>query len=312
MTDLLLQPAPTAPSGTHYSEATGEAYNSLSHLAQIAGLPMHQAILDALPMGIMLYHVVSRNDFRVAFLNRASAQGHEDLIPSLIGRPFDVQLPPETAVKVLEHFQICLDTGEQVEIEDSYELPIVGRIWTRSKYLPLRAGAGPVTHIMLTWEDITTQKLRERDELARQQEIIQNQAAALEELSTPLLAISASTVVLPLIGAIDSQRAQQLLTTLLEGVAERRARVVILDITGVPIVDTQVANVFLQASQSVALLGAQVVITGIRPEVAQTIVGLGIDLQRIVTRNTLQDGIAFALQGGRADVEGRLAFPRRS
>ncbi|HEU4328942.1 MAG TPA: STAS domain-containing protein [Roseiflexaceae bacterium] len=293
MTQLMLQPAPAAPS-KHHPEAA-ETYDLLPHLALVAGLPMHHAILDALPMGIMLYHVVSRNDFRIAFLNRASAQGYEEMIPGLIGKPFDVQLPPETAVKVLEHFQSCVDSGAPVEIEDSFELPI-GRIWTRSKYLPLRSGSGPVTHILLTWEDITAQKQREQDELARQQEIIQSQAAALEELSTPLLAISATTVVLPLVGAIDSQRAQQLLTTLLDGVAERRAKVVILDITGVPIVDTQVANVFLQASQAVALLGAQVVITGIRPEVAQTIVGLGIDLQRIITRNTLQDGIAFALQ----------------
>lgn len=70
----------------------------------------------------------------------------------------------------------------------------------------------------------------------------------------------------------------------------------IVDITGVALVDTQVANALIRASQAVALLGAQVVLTGIRPEVAQTLVGLGVDLSSIVTRSTLRDGIHYALR----------------
>src|SRR6185295_2919913 len=104
------------------------------------------------------------------------------------------------------------------------------------------------------------------------------QAAALDELSTPLIPISDDTVIMPLIGNIDSRRAQQVIEALLEGVAETRTQVAILDITGVPVVDTQVANALIGAAQAVKLLGAQVVITGIRPEVAQTLVGLGVDL----------------------------------
>jgi rsbT co-antagonist protein RsbR len=103
-------------------------------------------------------------------------------------------------------------------------------------------------------------------------------------------------VVMPLIGALDSARAQQVIETLLEGVAARRARVAILDITGVAVVDSQVANGLLRAAQAVRLLGASVVLTGIKPEVAQTLVNLGADLRGIVTRGSLQSGIAFALQ----------------
>jgi rsbT co-antagonist protein RsbR len=84
--------------------------------------------------------------------------------------------------------------------------------------------------------------------------------------------------------------------TLLSGVSASRATIVILDITGVPLVDTQVANAFLRASQAVNLLGSQIVLTGIRPEVAQTLVGLGVELRGLITRGTLQDGIAYALQ----------------
>lgn len=128
------------------------------------------------------------------------------------------------------------------------------------------------------------------------EEIIRSQAAVLEEVSTPLIPISEGVVIMPLVGTVDSARAHKVLETLLVGVAEAQAQIVILDITGVSVVDTQVANVFMQAAQSVNLLGARVVLTGIRPEVAQTIVGLGVDLGSIVTRGTLRDGIDYALR----------------
>ena len=86
-----------------------------------------------------------------------------------------------------------------------------------------------------------------------------------------------------------------MIDALLTGIAESGARVAIVDITGVPIVDTQVANAIIRAAQSVKLLGAQVVLTGIRPEVAQTLVGLGADLSGLITRSSLQTGIAYAM-----------------
>ena len=145
-------------------------------------------------------------------------------------------------------------------------------------------------------QDITAQKQREHEERQRQEEIIEQQQATLAELSTPLLTISDATVVMPLVGAVDSLRVAQIMDTLLNGVAASRASTVILDITGVSVVDTQVANAFIRASQAVSLLGAQVVLTGIRPEVAQTPVGLGVDLRGIITRSTFRDGITYALQ----------------
>jgi rsbT co-antagonist protein RsbR len=129
-----------------------------------------------------------------------------------------------------------------------------------------------------------------------QEETIRAQAAALAELSTPLIPLSDKVVVMPLIGAVDSRRAQQVLETLLQGIAANGVEVAILDITGVPVVDTQVANALLQAAKSVKLLGARVMLTGIRPEVAQTLVGLGADLSGIVTHGTLQSGIAAVLR----------------
>jgi rsbT co-antagonist protein RsbR len=95
---------------------------------------------------------------------------------------------------------------------------------------------------------------------------------------------------------VDSRRAEQIMDVLLEGVSNRRARVVILDITGVPVVDTSVANHLLQATQAVRLLGAECVLVGITPEVAQTVVGLGVDLRGLTTRSDLQGGIEYALR----------------
>src|SRR5690606_17214230 len=95
---------------------------------------------------------------------------------------------------------------------------------------------------------------------------IRAQSAALQELSAPIIPIYSGMLVLPLIGTIDTQRATKIMETLLEGVAERNARVVLLDITGVPIVDTSVAHHLIQAARSVRLLGAEIVLVGIRPE----------------------------------------------
>jgi len=129
-----------------------------------------------------------------------------------------------------------------------------------------------------------------------QDQVIAAQQAALRELSTPLIPLANNVVAMPLIGSVDSGRAQQIVEELLAGVAANRATTAIIDITGVPIVDTQVAGALLRAAQAVELLGSRVVITGIRPEVAQTLVGIGVNLGSIVTRATLQDGIAYALQ----------------
>ena len=131
-----------------------------------------------------------------------------------------------------------------------------------------------------------------------QEEIIRVQAATLAELSTPLIPISDQVVAMPLIGAMDAERAQRVLEALVNGIAASRARVAILDITGVPTVDTLVADGLLRAARGVQLLGAQVVLTGIRPEVAQTLVTLGVNLTGIVTQRSLQSGIEYAMGGG--------------
>jgi rsbT co-antagonist protein RsbR len=145
--------------------------------------------------------------------------------------------------------------------------------------------------------DISDQKRAEEERFALQQQVIEAQRAAIRELSTPLIPISDTAVIMPLVGAIDSTRAQQIIDTLLEGVATYRADMAIVDITGVQVVDTQVANALVRAAQAVRLLGAQVILTGIKPQVAQTLVQLGVNLEGIRTTGSLQTGVRLALTG---------------
>ena len=159
----------------------------------------------------------------------------------------------------------------------------------------LRNKAGHAVGVLAQAEDLTEQLCAEQERTHLQEQIIAAQQAALRELSTPLIPLTDDVLIMPLIGSLDSARAQQVIEALLEGVSGQRAATAIVDITGVPVVDTQIAAMIMRAAQAVKLLGARVVLTGIRPEVAQTLVGLGIDFRGIATCGTLQSGIAYAL-----------------
>lgn len=124
------------------------------------------------------------------------------------------------------------------------------------------------------------------------QEVILKQQAAIRELSTPVLQVRQGLLLLPLVGLVDTNRAQQLTESLLHAIRDLRARMAVIDITGVPIVDTQVANHLVQTVDAARLMGAEVLVTGISAEIAQTLVRLETDLAgRIRTLATLQDGI---------------------
>ena len=126
-------------------------------------------------------------------------------------------------------------------------------------------------------------------------ETLQRHQAALRELSTPVIRVHDRILLLPLVGAIDSVRAQQIMDTVLLRVVEEKARCIILDIAGVPVVDTKVADNLVKTTAAVRLLGTQTILTGISAQVARTIVQLGVDISTMHTRSRLQDGIDLAL-----------------
>jgi ribose transport system substrate-binding protein len=127
-----------------------------------------------------------------------------------------------------------------------------------------------------------------------QHEIIASQRSMIQELSTPIIPISDQILVLPLIGTIDSARARQIMESMLGAIGNIQAAVLIIDITGVAVVDTGVAHYLLQAARAAQLLGAQVMLVGISPEVAQTVVQLGVDLSSLSTYSSLQVGLEYA------------------
>lgn len=131
---------------------------------------------------------------------------------------------------------------------------------------------------------------------SRERTIKSLQQEAIRELSTPVLPFREGMLLLPIIGQIDSQRARQLTEHLLESIRANRARVIVIDITGVATVDSRVANHLVQTVEAARLMGAEVVVSGISPEIALTMVTLGIDLGSVHTVGDLQNGIEHAEQ----------------
>jgi rsbT co-antagonist protein RsbR len=144
--------------------------------------------------------------------------------------------------------------------------------------------------------------------------IIRQQQEAIRELSTPVLQVRDRLLILPIIGVIDPQRARQLTEQLLRGIRANRAKVVVVDITGVPSVDASVANHLVQTVDASRLMGANVIVTGLSAEIAQTLVTIGVDLGKINAVGDLQGGIEEAerLLGYKVIMTGEGTTPEQA
>ncbi len=168
--------------------------------------------------------------------------------------------------------------------------------WMAGNVYPLKDRDGKVTMIVLTNEDITARKESEAERERLQQEVIAAQQRALKELSTPIIPIMDQILVMPLVGSVDSLRARDITRTLLQGINQYRAKVVILDITGVPIVDSGVVLYLNKTILAAKLKGTAAIVTGISDAVAEAIVDLGIDWSSVETLRDLQSGLILALE----------------
>jgi anti-anti-sigma regulatory factor len=158
--------------------------------------------------------------------------------------------------------------------------------------IPVEIGLNPMvtedgTFVLASIIDITARKQAE--------ETIARQAQEILEVATPVVQVWDGVVAAPLIGTLDSQRTEQFMERLLQRIVETNSPVALVDITGVPTIDTQTAQHLVETITAVRMLGAQVVLTGVRPVLAQTLVHLGIDLSHIVTRSSLSAGLRVAL-----------------
>jgi len=153
-----------------------------------------------------------------------------------------------------------------------------------------------LTYELKQSKNMQTELQEKLNKIQEQQKTIVQQQEDLMELSSPVTKVWDNILILPVIGTLDSQRTQVMMENLLQKIVDTGCTMAILDITGVPTVDTQVANHLLKTTTSARLLGADCIISGISPAIAQTIVHLGIDLSAIRTKATLQDAMIYAMK----------------
>lgn len=260
---------------------------------------VQRALLDTIPAMIYL----KDRQHRYILGNRVFADAAGISVDEVEGKTDHDLFVPEDAEAYIADDEQVMATGEpHLGIEEKITEANGKVAWLMVYKAPFRDDQGCVTGMVGIAFDVTARKEMEealRRSQAEQQALIEQQAqllATIRKLSTPVLPVTQDALVLPLIGDIDTARSQQITEALLDSVQRHRAQWAIIDITGVPLIDTAVANHLIQATQGVALFGARVILVGVSPELAQTIVGLGVNLKGLITRSDLRSAIAFVLK----------------
>lgn len=173
------------------------------------------------------------------------------------------------------------------------EFSLMDRVFSQTT-IPRRDAAGALDGVFCIVSEVT-EKRRDEATLRDQLRIIQQQKSAILDLSTPIIEVWDDVLAAPLVGVIDSERAAVIMQSLLDAIATRRARHVILDLTGVDSVETASAEALVRIIRAITLLGAQAIVTGIQPAIAQTMVGLGLDMTAILTLRSLRDALRHSM-----------------
>jgi rsbT co-antagonist protein RsbR len=258
-----------------------------------------RSLVDNIPGGV--YRCATSDGWPMYFMSEAIADvtGYpaSDFLQNKV-RSFASLIHPDDLQMVEEANLRGIENKQPFEIEYRIIHADQRIVWVYEKGQGIYDAAGNVQWIDGVIFDIHERKLASqiRQQAEQQQVLIQMQAATIAELSAPLIPISDTISIMPLIGSIDDARAEQIMSTLLEGVTRTRAQTIIIDITAITLIDTHVAGVLINAAQGVRLLGASTVLTGIRPEVAQTIISLGLGFEGIRTEGSLQRAIRSVLR----------------
>ncbi|QWF77979.1 PAS domain S-box protein [Amycolatopsis sp. CA-230715] len=247
---------------------------------------MFRALLESAPDAM----VIAGPDGRITLVNRQAERLFGFPRDELVGQPIEILVPQRLHQRHVRHRDGFLAAPAVRPMGVGLDLLGVRRDGTEFpveiSLSPLETDQGP--QVCAAIRDVTER--REQEARLRQQR------DEIMELSTPVIQVWDKVIALPIIGTLDSGRAMRLTESLLENIAELRAEVVILDISGVPTVDTLVAQHLLKTVQAANLMGAVSIVSGVRPETAQAIVHLGIDLGRLRSRNTLRDALQLALR----------------
>ena len=176
-----------------------------------------------------------------------------------------------------------------VELVNLFRADLLVRVFEASEQAELLANVQALDR----WLDDVTAAFAQAFVSANEQ-VIASQQQAIRQLSTPVLQLRSGLLILPVVGALDRERLDQMRAMLLQAIRERRARAVVLDVTGVPEIDTVAANQLIGSVTSARMMGAEVIISGLSAEISQTLVTVGIDLGRVVSAGDLQGGIELA------------------
>jgi PAS domain S-box-containing protein len=207
----------------------------------------------------------------------------------IIGQHFSRFYPPDDVEKRKTETELRVAAQEGRFEDESWRVRKDGtRFWANVVITALRDKSGKLRGFGKVTRDLTERRLAEEKIKKQAQEIF-------EMAAVPVVQVWEGVLLVPLIGTLDSQRTQQLMERLLQRVADTGSSVALLDITGVPTIDTQTAQHLIETVSAVRLLGAEVVLTGVRPSIAQALVHLGIDLSNVTTRSSLAGGLRMAL-----------------
>ncbi|MBK9263676.1 MAG: PAS domain S-box protein [Polyangiaceae bacterium] len=247
-----------------------------------------KGLLEAIPYalfcvnleGLCVYHKPARD--RV-----------HDASRGCVGKRLDEMLPADVTETILDTVAAVLSKNEAFAVD--YQISDGESI----RYYEAHVAPYGANEAIVLSLDVTDRMEAERDRAEAQAAIIEGQREVLRQISTPLMPIAEGVIAMPLVGPVDRERAQQMLSILMDGVTSHAARTVIIDIAGVPKVDTEVAELLARVTQVVKLLGAEALFAGVRPDVARNIIALGIDLTTFRSAGSFQSAIAMALRSGR-------------
>ncbi len=219
--------------------------------------------------------------------------------PLKILRDFGKILLPEDSEAVRAEYRAHL-TERRQETYLEYRLVHAdgSPVWVGATWYAQWDDDGGLLRFAGSYVDITERKIAEEDQREKLA-LIERQANAIRELSTPILEVHEGVLCLPIIGVVDSGRAADMMNVTLDAVVTEQARFLIIDLTGVPVLDTSTADRLLAIARAAGLVGAQTIITGLRPAVAQTVVTLGVGMGEVKTLRNLKEGLRYCLSAKR-------------